>query len=129
MLRIKKVNSSTLPETIISLIILLSSFSIAVMIISSLYKETISENETLVHIKLQEFKNKTLAENLYFDESINYKNYLLVKKVIPSKFNTNLILLKFYALSQNNDTIERQERLVCVHESSIMQINKYEEEN
>ncbi len=121
MLRIKKLNSSTLPETIISLIILLSSFSIAVMIISSLYKETISENETLVHIKLQEFKNKTLSENLYFDESINYKNYLLVKRVIPSKFNTNLILLKFYALSPSNDTMERQERLVCLHESSIMQ--------
>jgi hypothetical protein len=121
MLRIKKLNSSTLPETIISLIILLSSFSIAVMIISSLYKETISENETLVHIKLQEFKNKTLTENLYFDESINYKNFLLVKNVIPSKFNTNLILLKFYALSPSNDTLEKQERLVCVHESSIMQ--------
>lgn len=121
MLRIKKVNSSTLPETIISLIILLSSFSIAVMIISSLYKETISENETLVHIKLQEFKNKTLSENLYFDESINYKNYLLVKRVLPSKFNTNLILLKFYALNPSNDTIEKNERLVYVHESSIIQ--------
>ena len=121
MLRIKKLNSSTLPETIISLIILLSSFSIAVMIISSLYKETISENETLVHIKLQEFKNKTLSENLYFDESINYKNYLLVKKVVPSKFNANLILLKFFSLSTSNDTIEKNERLVCVHERSIIQ--------
>jgi len=123
MLRIKKIPASTLPETIISLIILLTSFSVAVMLISSLFKETLSENETLLHLKLQEFKAKSLNEHRYFDESIEYKDYVMVKRVFPSVYNPNLIHLSFYALNLKNDTLEKQERFVYVPENSGIQIN------
>lgn len=116
MFRIKKITSSTLPETIISLIILLTSFSIAVMLISSLYKETISEKDTLVHIKMQEFKSKTIFEKKFFDETIIYNDLKLVKTV--ATYSPNLLLVKFYALNLLNDTLEKQQRYVYLPLSS-----------
>ncbi|MCX6232971.1 MAG: hypothetical protein NTZ33_15685 [Bacteroidetes bacterium] len=119
MLRIKKIPASTLPETIISLIILLSCFSIAVMLISSLYKETISEKECFLHFKLQEFKSKTLNEHRYFDESVQYRDFLLVKRVSPSKYCSDLIYIKFYTLNDKQDTLLKQELYVYIPEGLI----------
>ena len=119
MSRIKNISASTLPEAIISLIILLVCFSIAITVISSLYKESISENEIMVHFKLQELKNKTVADKLYIDETAKYKDYLLIKTITPSPFNTKLIAIKVFALNSKNDTIEKQLRLIYLPDVPI----------
>ena len=115
---IKRISASTLPETIISLIILLVCFSIAITVISSLYKETISENETMVHFKLQELKDKTIANKLYIDETVKYKDYLLIKTVTTSIINSKLIVIKVFALNSKNDTVEKQQRLIYLPDAS-----------
>ncbi len=78
----------------------------------SLFKETISEKETLIHLKLSEFKNKTIHEKRFFDEIIDYDNCILIKKTTPSELNPDLILLQFFALNEDNDTIEKQQRFI-----------------
>lgn len=93
------------------------------MVISSIYKETISEKEAIVHIKLQEFKNKSLSKNLYFDESTYYNDFKLVRNVILSKYNSDLILLRFFIINPNNDTIEKSERYVFLPVNFNSQLN------
>ena len=102
---IKKIVASTLPEAIISLIILLVCFSIAITVIASLYKETISENETMVHFKLQELKDKAVVDKLYIDETIKYKDYLLIKAVTLSPFNSKLIKIKVFSTASGGTDV------------------------
>ncbi|MBN2788270.1 MAG: hypothetical protein JXQ69_08115 [Paludibacteraceae bacterium] len=108
----KKIPASTLIEVIVAMVIILSSFGMAMMVIDSNKKST----HTHLLIKAEQYvvkeKEETLEKKLFLDEEKNFNGFSIVKTISDYNNTSDLRLLEIQALDKNKKLITKQQLLI-----------------
>ncbi|MBN2786870.1 MAG: hypothetical protein JXQ69_00975 [Paludibacteraceae bacterium] len=107
-----KIQASTLVEVIVALIIIVSSFGMAMMVIDGNSKS--ANTHALIQAQqcvLME-KDKTMKERRFFNEETDYKSIHIVKTLTDYPNSTELKVLEIQAFDANKKILVSQRELI-----------------
>lgn len=107
-----KIQASTLVEVIVAMLIILTSFGMAIMVIDSNSKS--SNAHALIQAQQCVFmeKDKAMHEKRYFNEETNYSNIHIVKTLTDYPNSTELKVLEIQAFDADKKMLVTQRELI-----------------
>jgi Tfp pilus assembly protein PilE len=107
-----KLKGNTIIETIVALTIILIMFGIA----TTLFVETIKEQDSLKTMKargiLQLYVNRTVSEKHYYNSSEKVNDFILEREITDTHKSINLVRIHFLILDRNENIISEWNQLV-----------------
>lgn len=92
--------ASSLLETIVAMVILLTVFSISIVVIQNVLHTASIGDKTNSYFVLQEELYKTLKEKKYFTEEIELEGYTIHKEVYDSVLSDSLMVVHLKAVDK-----------------------------
>ncbi|HSZ72322.1 MAG TPA: hypothetical protein VK750_06565 [Cytophagaceae bacterium] len=89
----KKIKASSLLETIVAMVILLTVFSISILAIQNVLRSVQIGNKTYGYFLLQEELAKTLKNKQYISEEIQKDNFIITKDISDSPLSEGLLII------------------------------------
>ena len=108
----KKIKAATLVETIVALTIILTAFSIALIVFVNILKTERSWDHLNAVLLLKQVSVDTKLKKIYFDEWLPVKQYDIVKKIIKYEENPHLMLLEIKIYTKNGNLLEQSKELI-----------------
>jgi type II secretory pathway pseudopilin PulG len=107
-----KIKGNTIIETVIALTIILIVFGIA----TTLFVETIKEQDSIKTIKatgvLQAYANRTISEKDFFNSSEQDNEFILKREITDTSAFINLIRIHFSILDTSQKMVNEWDQLV-----------------
>jgi Tfp pilus assembly protein PilV len=111
-----KLKASSLIETIIAMVILVSVFSTGIVV----YHKVMSSSMNLQKIKAQHLAFKciddTQAEKSVFDAELDVEGLRIVKKVSVTSWSSSMYHLKIAVLNDKKDTLNISQKIIYVED-------------
>ena len=108
----KKINASTLVESLIAMVVVVISFGIA----TTIYVNVLSSGEEFQRLKavaiLQKIAMETKQNRLYLDDNIVVDQFIVEKKVISYNGQKHLFQLKLKAYVQKEKQLDEYNELI-----------------
>lgn len=112
-----KLKASTLVETIVAMLLVTIAFSMAMVLMLKISKNSNNSLKTKAYILANDVIVKTKTEKLYIDQEFNYGNIIIKKTVTEYENNEKLFQLKVSAFdSRNHKLFEQNELLIIENE-------------
>lgn len=115
-LKTHKVKGSTLIETLIAVVIILTCFSIAMMFFMKLNQSSFTKQ----HLKAEQLVKQQLYNSLktenYIDDNFTEEDFTISQTIEPYKNYPNLFILKVEALNKNNKTLASRKQVIINYE-------------
>lgn len=110
----KKVEASTLVEAIIAMLIITIAFSMALVLMLNLSKNSNNSLKTKAYILANDVLVKTKSENTYFDQEFEYGNITIKKTIVEYENNEELFQLNVSAFDSRNYKLFEQNELIII---------------
>ena len=110
----RKLKSSTLVETIIAMLIVTIAFSMAMVLMLNISKNSNNSLKTKAYILANDVLVKTKAEKTYFDQEFDYGNIIIKKTLTEYENNEELFQLKVLAFDSRNRKLFEQNELLII---------------
>jgi len=111
---IRKVIASTLVEAIIAMLIVTIAFSMALVLMLNISKNSNNSLKTKAYILANDIMVKTKSEKLYFDQEFDYGNITIKKTVAEYENNEELFQLKVSAFDSRDHKLFEQNELLII---------------
>lgn len=111
---ISKVKASTLVETIIAMLIVTIAFSLALLLMLNISKNSNNSLKTKAYILANNVMVQTKAERSYLDQDYNYGNIIIKKTVSEYEKNEELFQLNVSAYDSRNHKLFEQNELIII---------------
>ena len=111
---IRKVISSTLVEAIVAMLIVTIAFSMALVLMLNISKNSNNSLKTKAYILANDIMVKTKSEKLYFDQDFDYGNIIIKKTVTEYENSEELFQLKVSAFDSRNHKLFEQNELLII---------------
>ena len=113
MLRLKhRFQSFTLVESLISLMIVVSVFFVGTLIMVNVLKTQQGAHNLDIEIALDQVLVSTFCRKPFFDEKISYKEYQIVKQVLPFKDYERMRIIRFMVLDKDDKVLRVKQELI-----------------
>jgi hypothetical protein len=109
-----KVKASTLVESIIAMLIVTIVFSMALVLMLNISKNSNNSLKTKAYILANDVLVKTKSEKSYFDQEFNYGNILIKKTVAEYENNEELFFLNISTYDLRNHKLFEQNELIII---------------
>jgi hypothetical protein len=109
---IHKIQASTLVEVIVALIIILTSFGLAIMSIDNNSKSSNTHDLIQAQQCLLMVKDRTIKEKRFLDEEFDYANIHIIKMLTDYPNSTELKILEIQAFDTNKNMLVSQKELI-----------------
>jgi hypothetical protein len=94
----QRVKASSLLETIVAMVVLLTVFSISLVIIKNVLSVATIGTKTNSYFMLQEEFYETIKNKKYFDEDIDKEQFKISRQVSKSTLSDSLLVIEFKAI-------------------------------
>jgi len=106
--------ASSILEVLLAMVILATSFGIALMVYLQVISSDRSEQKLIAHKAIERFYVQTKQTERYFDEENTFR-YGMLYKTVEVKEN-NLIHFHFGAFNENNELLAEQDHYILSDE-------------
>jgi competence protein ComGC len=106
-----KIPAFTLFETLVSLLVILVVFALAVTTIVQVQKNNNGKLLFRAHLSIQQMAVETISNKRFFDEIIHEKGYILEKRILEHS-QDNMVLVHFVAKRSDNLKIIEEKKVV-----------------
>ena len=93
----RKVKASSLLETIVAMVILLTVFSISIVIIQNVIRTASVGARTNAYFVLEEELFETIKAKKYFNEEIDHEQFKVSREVFDSVLSDSLLVIELKA--------------------------------
>lgn len=107
-----KVQASTLVEVIVALLIILSSFALALMVIDSNRKSANTRQLIKAHQSVLKQKNKCFKEKRFFNEETDFNQIHIVQTIEDNPLSKELKLLTVEAFDSTKTLLVSEKELI-----------------
>ncbi|HET6990660.1 MAG TPA: hypothetical protein VFJ43_05015 [Bacteroidia bacterium] len=107
-----KFKGYVLLESMIAMIIVMMCFGFAVMIYNNIITGSRSKLKVLARICLANEAAKSKSENRLIDETVDYTEFHIEKKIIPFKNSEKLIQLHFTAITPDGIQLDQYNEII-----------------
>lgn len=109
-----KVKASTLVESIIAMLIVTIVFSMALVLMLNISKNSNNSLKTKAYILANDVLVKTKSEKSYLDQEFNYGNITIKKMLVEYENNEELFLLNISTYDLRNHKLFEQNELIII---------------
>lgn len=115
MYRIKtKIKGSSLLETLIAIVLMVVSFSVATMIIINVLASDRGRLKMHAMLELENMYISTIKEKTYINSTVESGKMKLIKSIEPYKGSAILYKITLLAVQENGQTLAEIEKLVVI---------------
>ncbi len=107
-----KLKGYVLLESMIAMIIVMLCFGFSVMIYNNIVTGSRSKLRILARIRMESEAMKSRSENHLLDETIQYDEFHLEKKIIPYNTSENLIQLHYTAITPDGFQLAQYNEII-----------------
>jgi len=107
-LKIKRVQSATLVETIVALVIILLLTGITVTIFVQITSTGYSSQKLKADLLLSYYSTETKDKKAFFDEEYRDGGFIIKKEITEGDYAKNIIWVKLSVYNQNSQLIKYQ---------------------
>jgi Tfp pilus assembly protein PilE len=111
-----KLKGSTLLEGIVAITVLMVSFSICAVVFANLLKTGNNHSETSALLEMKKILNECTEKDRFIDESFDYTNFKIFKKVTKKENSENLLNIKLKAVDANGKEIGQLKKIIINEE-------------
>lgn len=112
--KIQKLKASTLVETIVAMLIVTIAFSLALLLMVNIGKNSNNSLKTKAYFLTNNIFVQTKAENTFVDQEYTYGNIFIKKTVKAYENNDELFQLNISAYDKQNHKLFEQNELVII---------------
>lgn len=94
----RKVKASSLLETIVAMVILLTVFSISIVVIQNVLRTASIGNKTNTYFILENELLETIKTKKYINEEIEYDQFKVSREVFDSDLSDSLLVIELKAV-------------------------------
>ncbi len=109
-----RIEASSLVETVVAMIIILSVFGISMMVYMNVVKTGINLSNLNASLQLNELAEKTKKEKLYVDQTIESKGFSIQKKITKYNHDENLLLLEITAKDNGDKILASRKEIILI---------------
>ena len=113
----QKLKASTLVEAIIAMLIITVTFSLGLLLMLNISKNSNNSLKTKAYILANDVLVKSKSENLYLDQEYNYGNITIKKAVSEYENNEELFQLNISAFDSRNYKLFEQNELIIIEKN------------
>jgi len=121
---LKKINSSTLVETIMAMLIVTMVFSIASVVMVNISKNSNNSLKTKAYIFTNDIWVKTHSEKQYIDQDFKLDNILVKRTILEYNNSSELFKLTISAYNMQNHKLFEKNELIIIEENNINSYKK-----
>jgi Tfp pilus assembly protein PilV len=107
-----KIHGSTLIETLIAIVIILTCFSIAMMFFIKLNQSSFTEQHLKAEQLVKEQLYTSLENNNYIDDQFSVEELTVSQTISTYQNYPNILILKVEAINRNNKTLAVRKQLI-----------------
>jgi len=96
----RQIKASSLLETIVAMVILLTVFSISIVVIQNVLRTASMGDRTNSYFILEEELYKTIQSKKYFNEEIEKDQFKVSKQVFDSELSDSLLVIDLKAIDK-----------------------------
>lgn len=96
----QQLKASSLLETIVAMVILLTVFSISIMVIQNVLRSASMGDKTNSYFVLEEELQETIKNKTYFNEQIEKDQFKVSKEVFDSVLSDSLLVIELKAVNK-----------------------------
>lgn len=111
---LKKAKASTLVEAIVAMLIVTIAFSLALVLMLNISKNSNNSLKTKAYILANDVMIQTKSEKSYFDQEFDYGNITIKKTVTEYENNEELFQLNIFAFDSRNHNFFEQNELIII---------------
>jgi hypothetical protein len=115
MVKLKKITSSTMIESLVAMVIITISFTIALMISSNLARTNNPRLRIKAYSEVQKLYSETKAKELYIDEVFEQEGLTIERLILPYTETRTLKILEISAYDNRGKLLVRKRELVTIH--------------
>lgn len=101
----KKLKGGTLVETLVAMVVIMLSFTIAVIIFSNVIRSSSFPRKVKAETLLKDLAARSKADNIFLDASFQYNGMQINKKVSPYAGSMGLSMLNLEAVDADGKRI------------------------
>lgn len=113
-IKIKKLKASTLVETIVAMLIVTIAFSLALLLMVNISKNSNNSLKTKAYFLTNNIWVQTKAEHTFIDQEYTYGNILIKKTVTEYENNEELFQLNISVYDKQNHKLFEQNELLII---------------
>ncbi|MFA6924753.1 MAG: hypothetical protein WC223_10940 [Bacteroidales bacterium] len=110
----KKIKSSTLIETLVSMVIIMFGFSIALQIIINVFRSDNYYSKLNAFTTIKSVEADCKKNNRYFDEKLNYENMDVYKSIKQYNTDKELQILLIEAFDKKGSKLAEHKELIIL---------------
>jgi type II secretory pathway pseudopilin PulG len=113
-----KLKSASMIEVTVAMVLILLVSTVALIIFITVTTTGASLRKTRHRLHLKELSIKTKKDKSFTDETIEYDEVTVEKKVTPYKGNIKLLHLSLIATEENGKVVCKHQELIYLHEKN-----------
>ncbi|MBS1635861.1 MAG: type II secretion system protein [Bacteroidetes bacterium] len=110
----KRIQASTLLETLIAIVLILVCFSIATVVLVNIMQSDNGRMKLHARTELEALYIKTMEEKTFIDEDVEFDTFSIHKTISPYQDSPDLYLLALTATSKNAQVLDEFKKLILV---------------
>lgn len=109
-----KIKGSSLLETLIAIVLMVVSFSVATMIIINVLASDRGRMKMHATLELEKLYIQTIHEKSYINSTVESGKIKLVKTIEPYKGSSNLYQITLTAVQENGQNLSEIKKLILI---------------
>ena len=110
----KKLEASTLLETLISMVIVLTCITVSTIVYTNVLNSENARQLLSAELLMDEISYQTQASHEYVDEEITVNQVTIEKKILPYEKYRNISILHLRVLNANHNLVAERKELVVI---------------